>query len=76
MFLLRETVAPAALFPGLALEGGYLRVDRDLATSLPGVYACGDCTGPPLQIAKAVGEGQRAAHSVKNWLERQRNSKK
>lgn len=76
VFLLRETVAPAALFPGLALEGGYLRVDRDLATSLPGVYACGDCAGPPLQIAKAVGEGQRAAHSVKNWLERQRNSKK
>lgn len=76
VFLLRETVAPAALFPGLELEGGYLRVDRDLATSLPGVYACGDCTGPPLQIAKAVGEGQRAAHSVKNWLERQRNSKK
>lgn len=71
VFILRPTVAPAALFPGLAVEEGYIRVGRDMATNLPGVFACGDCTGQPLQIAKAVGEGQVAAHSASLWLEQQ-----
>ena len=71
VFLLRESVAPASLFPGLALAGNYLQVDEDLATNLPGVFACGDCTGLPLQIAKAVGEGQRAAYSAKRWIDGQ-----
>ena len=71
VFLLRESVAPASLFPGLALAGNYLQVDEDLATNLPGVFACGDCTGLPLQIAKAVGEGQRAAYSTKRWIDGQ-----
>ena len=35
-----------------------------MATNLPRVYACGDCTGQPLQIAKAVGEGNVAAISA------------
>lgn len=70
-FILRDTVAPDALFPGLELDGRYIKVRRDLATSVPGVFACGDCVGLPLQIAKAVGEGQVAAHSAGAWLERQ-----
>lgn len=71
VFILRPAVAPAALFPGLAMEGGYIRVGRAMETNLPGVFACGDCTGQPLQIAKAVGEGQMAAHSASLWLEQQ-----
>ncbi len=35
-----------------------------MATNLPLVYAAGDCTGQPLQIAKAVGEGNVAAISA------------
>lgn len=57
VFILRPSVAPADLLPGLALEGGYIQVDRNMATSLPGVFAAGDCTGLPLQVSKAVGEG-------------------
>ena len=57
VFLLRPAMAPGDLFPGLALEGGYVKVDRDMATNLPGVFAAGDCTGGPLQASKAVGEG-------------------
>lgn len=72
VFLLRNAVAPAALFPGLAMDGAYIRVERDMSTSLPGVFACGDCVGPPLQIAKAVGEGQVAAHSAAEWLEKRK----
>lgn len=71
VFLLRDTVAPAALFPGLAMENGYIQVDRAMATNLPGVFAAGDCTGLPLQVSKAVGEGQVAAHSATQWLDAQ-----
>lgn len=40
-------------------------VDRRLETGVPGVFAAGDSTGEPYQIAKAVGEGQVAAlHAV------------
>lgn len=62
VFLLRASIAPARLAPGLELENGYIKVDARMATSLPGVYAAGDCTGQPLQLAKAVGQGQAAAH--------------
>ncbi len=62
VFLLRASIAPARLAPGLALEGGYIKVDGRMGTNLPGVYAAGDCTGQPLQLAKAVGQGQSAAH--------------
>ena len=50
------------LAPGLELEDGYVKVDSRMATNLPRVYAAGDCTGQPLQLAKAVGQGQLAAH--------------
>lgn len=62
VFLLCASIAPAQLAPGLEMEGGYIKVDGRMATSLPGVYAAGDCTGQPLQLARAVGQGQTAAH--------------
>lgn len=34
-----------------------IQVDCDCATGVPGVYACGDVTGRPWQVAKAVGQG-------------------
>ena len=39
-------------------------------TNLPFVYAAGDCTGKPLQIAKATGEGNIAAISAAEDLQR------
>lgn len=69
VFLLRPTVAPTDLFPGLALEGGYVAVDRRMGTSLPGLFAAGDCTGGPLQVAKAVGEGLIAGQSAAAWVD-------
>ena len=56
------------LLPDLALENGFIRVDRQQRTNLPGVYAAGDCTGKPWQIAKAVGEGLVAALSAVDYL--------
>jgi thioredoxin reductase (NADPH) len=35
----------------------YIDINRKQETNIPGVYAAGDITGPPYQMAKAVGEG-------------------
>ena len=72
VFILRQAVAPTDLLPQLETENGTIRVDRAMATNLPGVYAAGDCTGGPLQVAKAVGEGHVAALSACAWLEEQK----
>ncbi len=68
LFILRDAIAPTTLFPGLLAEKGMILVDRTMATNIPGCFACGDCTGSPYQYAKAVGEGNVAAHSVIRYL--------
>lgn len=71
IFILRSAIAPDTLIPGLALENGSVKVDRTMATNLPGVYAAGDVTGAPLQVSKAVGEGLIAGLSVADYLDHQ-----
>ena len=61
VFIFREAMALSALMSGIETEGAFIRVDRQMKTSVPGVFAAGDCTGLPLQVAKAVGEGCIAA---------------
>ena len=68
VFILRDTVAAGVLLPNLALDGGHIAVDRSMKTNVPGVFAAGDCTGPPYQIAKAVGEGNIAALSADAYI--------
>ena len=65
--------APTDLLPDLELRNGAIAVDREMATSLPGVFAAGDCTGGPLQVAKAVGEGHTAGLSAAEYVDRKRN---
>ena len=68
LFCLRNSVAPDTLLPGLTLDGPHIAVNRRMETNLPGCFAAGDCTGRPYQIAKAVGEGNVAAHSMLEYL--------
>lgn len=68
MFVLRGSVSPSTLLRGLKISGGHIEVGRDCSTSIKGVFAAGDCTGRPYQYAKAVGEGNIAAHSVVEYL--------
>lgn len=70
VFILRDAVAPATLLKGLAMDGAHITVNRSQETNLPGCFAAGDCTGRPYQIAKAVGEGNVAAHSMVEYLAR------
>ena len=70
VFILRPAIAPTDLLPALALtEGGMIAVDRQMRTNLPGVYAAGDCTGRPWQVAKAVGEGLVAGEAAAEYLD-------
>lgn len=73
---LRDSVALATLLPKLPTQDGHISVDRAMATALRGVFAAGDCTGRPYQYAKAVGEGNVAAHSVLAFLAETEQEKK
>ena len=67
VFLLRPTLAPTDVFPEIGVENGYVQVDRNMATNLPGVFAAGDCTGGPLQVSRAAGEGLIAGQSAAKY---------
>ncbi len=69
VFLLRHAVVPTDLLPDLALDEGYIAVDRDMKTNLPGIFACGDCTGQPLQLSKAAGEGLVAGQKAAEYVD-------
>lgn len=69
VFILRQSIAPADLVPGLATEEGYIAVDRQMQTNLPGVFAAGDCVGTPLQLAKAVGDGLVAGQRASEYVD-------
>ena len=74
VFCLRDSVSLATLLPKIATDAGRIVVDRGMATNLPGVFAAGDCTGRPYQYAKAIGEGNVAAHSVIECLAEKENA--
>ncbi|MBO5329803.1 NAD(P)/FAD-dependent oxidoreductase [Anaerotignum sp.] len=69
IFFAKNSTPPESLLFGLNTDGKNIIVDRNMATNLPGVYAAGDCTGAPFQIAKAVGEGLVAALSAAAYID-------
>ena len=68
IFLLRESTPPGQLLMGLELDGNHIKVDRTMATNVPGCFAAGDIVGPPYQYIKAAGEGNIAALSAVSYL--------
>jgi len=68
VFIFRNAVSLGMLLPDLASDGGFIPVDRGMRTNVAGVFAAGDCTGKPLQVAKAVGEGNVAAVSAAEYI--------
>ena len=68
VFILRDTVAADALLPGLDMAGGHIAVCPDMQTNIPGVFAAGDCTGRPYQVARAVGQGNVAALAADRYV--------
>ena len=74
VFFIKQSVSPAVLLQGIEMDGNHVKVDRTMATSVKGCFAAGDCVGGPYQIAKAVGEGNIAAHSALAWLAAQKKT--
>ena len=68
VFIIKDTVSVTKLVPGLEYAEGGIAVDRHMATNVPGVFAAGDCTGKPFQLAKAAGEGNVAALSACDYI--------
>jgi thioredoxin reductase (NADPH) len=51
-------------------RGGYITVDANMQTSVPGIFACGDCIAKRLrQVVTACGDGATAAFSAQLYVE-------
>lgn len=56
---------------GARIENNYIVVNENMETTIPNVYAAGDCTVGILQISKAVYEGTKAGLSIINSLRKE-----
>ena len=72
IFILRDSVSPGQLVPGLEMDGNSVKVDRKMQSNLKGCFAAGDIVGAPYQYIKAAGEGNIAALSAVAYLDEQR----
>ena len=70
VFVLKDSISPAQLVPGLFMEDGHIKVDRNMKTNIEGCFAAGDCIGKPYQYIKAAGEGQIAALNAVAYIDR------
>lgn len=53
---------------GLEVAHGRIVVNHDQETMIPGLYAAGDCTPGPQQIAKAVSDGCIAGMNIVSYI--------
>lgn len=53
---------------GAEVDGSKIVVDQNMMTTIPGLFAAGDCTGGLLQVAKAVYEGAVAGNEAAKAL--------
>ncbi|MGL4739743.1 MAG: NAD(P)/FAD-dependent oxidoreductase [Sarcina sp.] len=68
IFVLKDSISPGQLVPGLKIVDGHIDVDRNMKTSIDGCYAAGDCVGKPYQYIKSAGEGNVAALNAVSYL--------
>lgn len=71
IFILRDSISPGQLVPGLKLDGNHIEVNRSMKTNIEGCFAAGDVVGTPYQYIKAAGEGNIAALSAVSYLDQQ-----
>ena len=55
-------------------EMKYIATNKNMETSVPGIFAAGDICGPPWQMAKAVGEGCTAGIAAANYVKKLKKS--
>lgn len=70
LFILRDSISPGQLVPGLKITDNHVEVDRLMKTNLEGCFAAGDIVGAPYQYIKAAGEGNIASLSAVSYLDK------
>lgn len=58
---------------GARVKNNKIIVNDNLETTVPNLYACGDCTGGILQISKATYEGTKVGLEIVNKLKNKNN---
>ena len=69
IFILRDSISPGQLVPGLKIVDNHIEVDRLMKTNINGCFAAGDVVGKPYQYIKAAGEGNIAALSAVSYVD-------
>ncbi|WP_346887047.1 NAD(P)/FAD-dependent oxidoreductase [Clostridium sp. UBA1056] len=69
LFILRDSISPGQLVPGLKIVDNHVEVDRQMKTNLKGCFAAGDIVGRPYQYIKSAGEGNVAALSAVSYVD-------
>ncbi|MEG0132823.1 MAG: NAD(P)/FAD-dependent oxidoreductase [Clostridium sp.] len=69
LFILRDSISPGQLVPGLTIVDNHVEVDRLMQTNLKGCFAAGDIVGRPYQYIKSAGEGNVAALSAVSYVD-------
>jgi len=54
--------------PGLSVEDGVVRVDVNMMTGFPGIFAGGDMVPAERNVTVAIGHGKKAARNIDGWL--------
>ena len=73
VFVLKDSISPGQLVPGLEIEDGHIKVEREMKCNSPGCFAAGDCVGKPYQYIKSAGEGNIAALSAVKYIDTLKN---
>jgi len=71
VFFILEHVSTSAILANFGVEtdaGGCMLVDRDQKTSVPGMFAAGDCSCKGFQVVTATGMGASAALSAMRYV--------
>lgn len=76
IFILRDSVSPGQLVPGLEMDGNNVKVDRKMQSNLKGCFAAGDIVGAPYQYIKSAGEGNIAALSAVSYIDKLKRTSK
>lgn len=76
IFILRDSIAPKQLVPGIETAANHIKTDRFMKTNIRGCFAAGDIVGTPYQYIKAAGEGNIAALSAVKYLDAMKRATK
>lgn len=71
VFIFTGNIPNTEVFRGLVDmdHAGYITVDAHMRTSVPGIFACGDCTRKLLrQVVTACGDGATAAFAANEYV--------